>query len=287
MKTAVIDIGSNSVRYALFTGDAYTKKEVISTVLADGLFLSGKLKQDAIERTAQAVAACCEKARAAGADRIFAFATEAIRAAENGSQAVDAINTRANVAVDVIGGDVEAKIGFMGASTDPAASAVVFDVGGASAELICGKGDDIAYRKSLPIGCVRLRDGANGSRTKADEILAKTIPSYGAVPFIATPIGIGGTATALGGMLACPQAYDPKKTHGRKVPRTFLTEVQARFFKGERMRAAFPCLTENRAALIGYGAMIAAAILDHLHADSFTVSERDNMEGYLLYKNVR
>lgn len=286
-KIAIIDIGSNSVRYACFGGEPFVQKELSSTVLADGLFQSGLLKEDAIERTAAAVASFCDKARAAGVQEIYAFATEAIRAAKNGKEAALAIETRAKVPVDVVSGETEAKIGFMGASPSPLAPCALFDIGGASAELICGQGEQISYRKSLPVGCVRLRDGSGGSEEKAARILESTIPFYGALPAFTTLTGIGGTATSLGGMLACPQKYDPKKVHGTSVPREFLCEVCARFFAGEPLRKAFPCLTENRAALIGYGAMIAAAILDHVQATSFTVSEHDNMEGYLLYKNTK
>ena len=286
-KIAIIDIGSNSVRYACFGGEPFVQKELNSTVLADGLFQSGLLKQDAIERTAAAVAAFCDKARKAGAQEIYAFATEAIRAAKNGAEAVRAIEARANVPVEVVSGETEAKIGFMGASPSPHFPCALFDIGGASAELICGQGEQIFYRKSLPVGCVRLRDGSGGSEEKAARILEDTIPSYGTLPAFTHLTGIGGTATALGGMLACPQKYDPRKTHGTTVPREFLDEIRRRFFAGEPLREAFPCLTENRAALIGYGAMIAAAILDHAKASAFTVSEQDNMEGYLLYKNTK
>lgn len=287
MNIAVIDIGSNSVRYALYGGEPFVQKELNTTVLADGLFLSGRLKRDAIERTANAVALFCEKARNENAQEIYAFATEAIRAATNGKEAVQAIEARANVRVEVVSGETEAKIGFMGACPTSLTPCAVFDIGGASAELICGKGEEIAYRKSLPIGCVRLRDGSLGNAEKAAAILASNISDYGAVPPFSSLTGIGGTATALGAMLACPKQYDPLLTHGTVVPRAFLDEIKTRFFTGEPLRAAFPCLTENRASLIGYGAMIAAAVLDHVKADAFTVSERDNMEGYLLYKNTK
>ncbi|MDE7394960.1 MAG: hypothetical protein K2M95_02420, partial [Clostridiales bacterium] len=101
MNIAVIDIGSNSVRYALYGGEPFVQKELNTTVLADGLFLSGRLKQDAIDRTTNAVALFCEKARQRNAQAIYAFATEAIRAAENGKEAVKAIESRANVHVEV------------------------------------------------------------------------------------------------------------------------------------------------------------------------------------------
>ena len=287
MKTAIIDIGSNSVRYALFDRDTrLAQKELNSTVLADGLFFSGRLSPEAMERTKAAVCAFCDKARRQNADEIRIFATEAVRAASNGKEFTQSVRCACGVPVDVLSGTQEAQIGFSGALPNRETDAAVFDIGGGSCEIICGRGDCIYHETSSPIGCVRLRDGANGDRAKAERMIAAALPSVlpSVLPARRMLIGIGGTATALGGMLCCPTRYDPLVTHGCTVPLSFLERVADEFFAREDMLSLYPSLSPARARIIGYGALAAMRILDLFGERQFTVSERDNMEGY--YESV-
>ena len=83
-RTAVIDIGSNSVRLMLWADGKVLYKTLKTTRLGEGTAFSPCLKEDAIERTASAVAEFCMQARKDGAKNIFAYATEAVRSAENG-----------------------------------------------------------------------------------------------------------------------------------------------------------------------------------------------------------
>ena len=67
--TAIIDVGSNSVRYAVLDeSTTVAAKKINSTVLADGLFFSGELKREAIERTVVAIEQFCREAKRDGAD---------------------------------------------------------------------------------------------------------------------------------------------------------------------------------------------------------------------------
>lgn len=278
-KIAVIDVGSNSVRYALTDEKtAFAKKELNSTVLADGLFFSGALSPEAIRRTVDAVALFCDKAKQENADGIYVFATEAVRAARNGKEFTDAVLARTGITVDVLSGAEEARIGFFGALPVPRDRVAVFDMGGASCEIICGENGRISFLKSCPIGCVRLRDGANGNRDRAQALILSAFPT--ALPQVDELVGIGGTATALGGMLRCPQNYDPALVHGAQVDATFLQNVIGDFFDGKDLRACYPSLSPARARIIGYGALAALILLQRFSLPSFTVSERDNMEGY-------
>ena len=81
-KFAVIDVGSNSVRLLLWQG-ATILKEAKVTRLAQGLQQNNLLHKDAIERTVQAISLFCHKAKMAGFNSIFIFATEAVRSSAN------------------------------------------------------------------------------------------------------------------------------------------------------------------------------------------------------------
>ena len=210
------------------------------------------------------------------------FATEAVRAAQNGKDFTDAVLAKTGIAVDVIEGAVEAQIGFIGASPDKTKTVAVFDIGGASCEIVSGKNGNITYSKSVPVGCVRLHDGANGEHARAVELISAAIPKE--LPQTEIALGIGGTATALGSMASCPKKYEPEIVHGSIVKKEFLLKVADEFFDRKNMRSLYPALTQNRAKVIGYGALAALQILDALGKSEFTVSERDNIEGYYEWK---
>ena len=79
MKISAIDIGSNSVRLATFADGKTLFKRLKTTRLGEGLSLTGRLKEEAIERSAQAVANFYREAKADGAEKVYAFATAAVR----------------------------------------------------------------------------------------------------------------------------------------------------------------------------------------------------------------
>ena len=86
MKISAIDIGSNSVRLALVSDGKTLYKLLKTTRLGEGLSFSGILKAEAIERTTQAVADFVNRAKAEKTDRLYAFATAAVRSASNKAQ---------------------------------------------------------------------------------------------------------------------------------------------------------------------------------------------------------
>ena len=70
MKISAIDIGSNSVRLALVSDGKTLYKRIRTTRLGEGLSFSGSMKDEAIERTALAVADFVNRAKAEKTDRL-------------------------------------------------------------------------------------------------------------------------------------------------------------------------------------------------------------------------
>ena len=86
---AILDIGSNSVRFALLDrddGGAFFvpggRKEIATTRLGKGLDQTSRLSAGAMEATVAACLRFCDKAEAAEAPA-YAYATSAVRDAEN------------------------------------------------------------------------------------------------------------------------------------------------------------------------------------------------------------
>lgn len=282
---AVIDIGSNSVRLLLYKGDAVTPKRVATTVLSENLATTGKLNETAMARTKSAIADFCCVAKDNGADNIYIFATEAMRSATNGDEFRKEIERAVSLPVDVISGEVEAKLGLLGATfaLKPVGEITVIDIGGASVEVVKGNADRITYARSLPLGARRLFDSAGSNRKDVEKFVYDHISKYGIVSGF-EGVAIGGTATSLASMALKQKVYDPIAVHCHTLTLADLDKLIDICFSGADLCQLFPTLPPKRALIIGHGAIMLRALTEYLGLSEVIVSESDNLEGYLLLK---
>ena len=147
MKYGVIDIGSNSVRLMISVDGKTIDKYVKTTRLAENMEADNNLQIDSIERTACAVSFFVDKAKEVGADKIYIFATAAVRQAKNKQVFLSQVKDLTSIDVDVIQGELEAKLGAMGALNG--CDGGIIDVGGASSEVMVIKnGEKTVYGKA-------------------------------------------------------------------------------------------------------------------------------------------
>lgn len=283
MKISAIDIGSNSVRLALVSDGKTLYKRIRTTRLGEGLSFSGLMKDEAIERTALAVADFVNCAKAEKTDKLYAFATAAVRSASNKAQFLARVKELCGLEIDVISGETEAKIGILGALGN--SDGGIIDVGGASTEVTFRAGGRTVYSKSVNVGTVRLFDLAARNKQKLLRIISEKIEEYG--EFSAENVNmraIGGTATRLAAIKHRLLQYAPEVTDGTN----FTVGELEKYADGllstpvEIIRANTICSAS--AEVIGGGCLLLAEIMKKFKIKSLTVSERDNLEGYIIYK---
>ncbi len=159
---AAIDIGSNSVFLMVVQIRDGRPCAVLERVkhrarLGAAIGLDGALAQDAVDA---AVAALC--GFRAVIDRhgaqVRATATAAVRRATNGDQLLNRIRDEAGIDVELITGQREAELVFLGVQSGPVAHARMLcaDVGGGSTEVVVGHGGCVQSAVSLPVGAVTL-----------------------------------------------------------------------------------------------------------------------------------
>lgn len=164
---AVIDIGSNSVRLVIYRGlkrspDIIFNERVLSG-LGAGLSTTGKMTEEAMNSALNALARFAVLCRDMEVDEIDPVATSAVRDAKNGALFVKKIEKKCGFRVNVISGKDEAKLSAYGILAGfPGADGLVGDLGGGSLELIQLKDGEPKEKISLPIGPVRVLDGAPG-----------------------------------------------------------------------------------------------------------------------------
>ena len=126
--------------------------------LARDLRDSDRLGPEAIERTLQALRDFMAVAQGAGATRMIAVATAAVRDAADGPALVDRAH-RLGVPLQVIDGDHEARLGFFGAVHDlPVTGGLTMDVGGGSVELVRFRDRRLERAWSMELGSLRVSD---------------------------------------------------------------------------------------------------------------------------------
>ena len=282
MKYAVIDIGSNSVRLLLWADGHTLCKKVNTTRLGEGIAFTGELSQAAMERTASAIADFAAEAKKEGTDKLYAFATAAVRSSKNGADFVRLVKVRNGVDIDVIGGKEEAELGLLGALDGQ--NGGIIDVGGASSEITVGKGGKIVYAVSVDIGAVRLKDACGEDRQKLEKFIAEKIAVYGKVPRCEMT-AIGGTATSLAALEYEVEPYDPTRIHGSRLSaERVLYWADKLLAMPQEERLKLKGMDKKRADILGGAALLLYSIIRYIGADGVRVSEQDNLEGYLLRK---
>ncbi len=283
MKISAIDIGSNSVRLATFAGGKTLYKRIETTRLGEGLNLSGRLKPEAIERSACAVKKFLEVAKADGAERVYAFATAAVRSAVNGGEFCGRVLALCGIEVEVLSGEAEAEIGLSGALRGRDGG--VIDVGGASTE-VCVKSDGKLRLKSFDMGAVRLYDIAGRDLNKLRAAVSQALEGDRAFDIGGCgTFAIGGTATTLASLKHGLAVYDPAVTDGTRLPLREIEETADKLISlpvGEVRSLAG--MDARRADIIGGGALLLAEVMKKFQVFEITVSESDNLEGYVIRK---
>lgn len=276
----LIDIGSNSVRLMISDGENTIKKFVNTTKLAEGLAKTKNLSNAAIDRTLCAIVEFVEMARKWNAE-VHIFATEAVRSAENGKVLTALIKESTGYNTDIVCGEMEAALGFTGASEGK--NVCVVDIGGASTEIVCGDNGKITYAKSVPIGAVRLLDNCGEDFEKLKLYITENLKKYGEVPKMQKLIAIGGTASTIVSVLLEMTEYDTNKVHNYKL---FKQDVLAVINKIKdtplESRGGIKGLVAGRRDIIVGAAYELFNIMEMLNFDHLYVSEKDNLEGYLM-----
>lgn len=279
---AVIDIGSNSVRLMLWADGKTILKRILTTRLGAGIE-ERRLNPLAMKRSAEAVSFFYNEAKRAGAERIFAFATAAVRSAENQGEFLSLVRELTGLEIDVVSGEEEAGLAALGALGNH--DGIVIDVGGASSEVVKVEGGKTVFAKSHSVGAVTLFERCRDEEERAREYVRSMISALPALHGKA--FAVGGTATALAALLLGLEEYDAERVQNYFISKADLSAWTEKLFSlntEERKRLAG--MDQSRADVIAGGACILSEITSKLGADGIFVSDRDNLEGYLYARGI-
>jgi len=302
MRVAAIDCGTNSIRLLIAEPDgsgglADLERRLEIVRLGQGVDATGEFHPDALRRTFAAVDGYAELIKKAEVPtgKVHFVATSAARDVKNREAFFAGVKERLGVLPDVISGETEARLSFLGALSrvKPEGEPVlVMDIGGGSTELITGGADgDLHSAVSLDVGSVRVTERFFKQNPVADDDLERAagyvddLLTGSGVDFdsIGAWIGVAGTVTTLAGVYLELERYDRERVHGARIPRAAIAEQLHRLAEltVDQIRA-LPSMHPGRADVITGGALVESRIAARVHLDHLIVSESDILDGIAL-----
>lgn len=300
---AVIDVGSNAMRFQLAAVEEIGAYEVVSQErtpvrLGHSVFETGFL--DPVAR-AQALAAIAQYKRVASGHQVRtlrAVATSAMREAADGLAFVMEA-AECGVPLEILSEQDEARLIGLGVASglrDDVVLGLFVDIGGGSVDLAIGNRSTIFSTFSLPLGAVRLTehflksdppavDEISGLKEHALKVLAPIAPEI--LPYETTEVfGSGGTFTTVAETLARLN-HEPKPRSFTAVSRSRLDSFFSLIRRQDVIgRAAIIAGNGQRADIIVAGVAVMQVIMDSLEIDAVSVSSRGLRDG-LMYDLLR
>ncbi|MFC4561982.1 exopolyphosphatase [Nocardiopsis mangrovi] len=329
---AAVDCGTNSIRLLISSVlaqdddevqllDVERRMEIVR--LGQGVDRTGEFAPEALERTFDALRGYAELMREhgiePGPDTVRMVATSATRDVANRQVFIDGVREILGVGPEVITGDEEAELSFIGATAELEADAapageqadaatgadggdagfalpfLVVDIGGGSTEFVLGYGDDdgegvVRAARSVNIGCVRMSERHfTADPPTADQIAAAIADIDAAldeaaavVPLdeAATVVCVAGTATTVAGIAADLPEYDPELLHHMRVSAERTHAISEELLAMPRdRRAALGVMHPGRVDVIAAGALILDRVVARTGAKEFVASEHDILDG--------
>ena len=313
-----LDLGTNNCRLLIAKAapDGFRVLDSFSRIvrLGEGLALTGRLGDEAIARTLDALAVCRAKLVARDATRIHLVATEACRAAVNGAAFIERVGEVLGLKLTIVDRETEAALAASGCAAladDRANGVVLFDIGGGSSEIVwlsrseaterCGFDGPETIKKrirvwtSLPLGVVTLADRFGGRDVTAASFEAMVDHVSDAMREFTRQagaearcerfhlLGTSGTVTTVAGVFLGLSRYDRRRVDGLWMSQDDVSRVirhlRAMPFEA---RSQHGCIGPDRADLVLAGCAILEAIRRAFPCERLRVADRGLREGILM-----
>ena len=295
-RTAIVDIGSNSVRMVIFEKTSrfafHLLHEAKSRVrISEGAYENGgNLQETAMERGLNALRDFLSIADAYRVRKILCVATSAVRDAPNKNDFLKRAKADLSLNIKVIDGEKEAYLGAIAcANLLPRTDAVTIDIGGGSTECAYIQNGDVTRTYSLDLGTVRLKElffdrgDIEGATAYIDTALAE-LPTCDC----AHAIGIGGTFRALANTLLKRGGHPLRKLHGYRFDaETIQHYIDAVIAAKDDNALKKLGVKKERFDVIRPGALILSRMLRFLQTKKLTSSGVGVREGVFLSDLLR
>lgn len=179
MRIAVIDLGTNTFNLVIADHNKshYTiiHQDKFPVKLGEGGINQNIIQPVPFWRGVDHIEKIISIIKSFSVNKTYAFATSAIRDAANGSQFVNAVYKLFQLKINVITGNKEAELIYLGVKSALSigkSNALIMDIGGGSTEFIIANNDKIVWKKSYKLGAARLLEKFNVPEPISSENIA-------------------------------------------------------------------------------------------------------------------
>lgn len=231
MKTAIIDIGSNTVRLVIYDYDAREGLHELGNMkvvarLRTHILSTGEMTEEGITLLEHILHDFIEMIEDFGVTDVRAAATAAIRQATNRNEIIKRMSKKLGLKIDLLSEEQEAYYGFAGVAYSLATpSAVTIDIGGGSTEITLFKDKELMHSYSFPFGTVSLKQmfvkGEVLSTNEQQQLNDYVREQFAQIAWIKDcnlpVIGIGGSARNIAQVHQQRQNYGLTGVHGYEM----------------------------------------------------------------------
>lgn len=295
--TTVIDIGSNSVRMAIFKktsrfGFALIYELKSKVRISEGSYNAGGfLQEKPMQRAISALKEFKKIAKAYKSRKIFCIATSAVRDAPNAKSFVQRVDRECDIKVKIIDGKKEAFFGSIAcANLSHQKDGIMVDIGGGSTEcalIINGKVQDVI---SLDIGTIRLKELFFDKKLDLKDAKKFVQNALDALPhtFVHSNIfGVGGTIRALAKLIMKQNSYPIDLIHGFEIYTEKYIKFIDRIVKSKEERLDDFGIAEERLDNIQGGLLILLMLIKRFETKVITTCGTGIREGVFLADLLR
>ncbi len=234
-----------------------------------------------------------------GSTKILARGTSALRDAKNQSEFIDFIKQKLGIDIEVISGDEEAELTYIGAIADSVNKTspqnfAVLDIGGGSTELTEGTGFEVKAKRSVDMGSVRITERflkssppSSLGMSEAVSFIRSLVQGWRVLSGTSTLIGVAGTLTTLASIDLALPSFDREKVHKHVLTFVAVDSIFNKLsVKSLEELKQVPQILPERADIILAGILILLEVMKQMGTENVTVSDRGLRYGILM-KEIR
>ncbi|MDZ5712922.1 Ppx/GppA family phosphatase [Jeotgalibacillus haloalkalitolerans] len=299
-KTAVIDIGSNTIRLVLYEYDpdkGMKEIENIKTVARLKMYLDDQqnLTDEGAAILEEALLAFNEIIDFHQIKDVRAAATAAVRQAENSDEIVSSMKKKTGISIKILTEEEEAYFGYLAVvHSTPVMSAVTIDIGGGSTEVTYYEHKQLQHSHSFPFGAVSLKkdfvSGEQITKSERKKLIKFIRESFLSLEWLSDKkvpiVAIGGSARNIAQIHQQSVNYPIAGVHQYWMTEKNLQEVNDELIEmTEEELEKLDGLSSDRTDIIAPASQVFCELYDIVDAKGFMFSRKGLRDG-IVFKEL-
>jgi exopolyphosphatase / guanosine-5'-triphosphate,3'-diphosphate pyrophosphatase len=298
-KSAIVDIGSNTIRlviYEHYQDGGYKEIENVKAPARLRTYLEGdmKLSKEGVTKLNDILRSFSDILVYHGISKARCVATATIRQAQNRKEILLEVQKETGMDIEILSEEQEAFYGFLAVvSTTPADTALTIDIGGGSTEITYFEGRRLVESHSYPFGVVSLKEqfihGDSITEEERTRLIQFLLNEFSKLPWLKNKkvpvIGVGGSARNVAQIEQQQRNYEIAGVHQYVLSGDAIASIRDQLFPLEYKEIErVEGLSKDRADIILPALEVFHQLLRYTEAPYFMISRKGLREGLIIEK---